>query len=203
MLDRAKIKLEAKKAFQEQYWPAVMALVVMTLIMSVFAGLMQYFGENDLYTLSSFASLVMSLLIFPFLMVGLAYFFLKVYRGKTAEIIDIFEGFKNFAHVWGGMLWMYLWVFLWTLLFIIPGIIKAFAYMMTPYILVDKPELSAQEALKLSIKMTDGHKWELFVVGLSFIGWQILNVLTCCMLGVFFVNPYMNTTFAAYYEKLK
>lgn len=203
MLDRPKIKAEAKKAFLDQYWPSVVTIIIFSIIIGIFSWAVTYFNENSYYALSNIFSIVMSLIIIPLLTVGLCYFFIKVYRGKTAETSDLFVGFNNFTHAWGGMLWMYLWTFLWTLLFIVPGIIKAFAYSMTPYILTDKPNLSAGEALKLSMKITDGHKWELFVVALSFLGWQILNVLTLGILGIFFVSPYMSATFAGYYEKLK
>ena len=78
---------------------------------------------------------------------------------------------------------------------------------MVPYILADNRRygrnMSASEVLRLSDKMTDGHKWDLFVLDLSFIGWQMLNVLTFGILGVFFVNPYYMLTVAGAYEWLR
>ena len=74
---------------------------------------------------------------------------------------------------------------------------------MTPYILIDRPEIGAKEALKLSMQMTKGHKGEIFVMYLSFIGWGILTSLTCGLVGIFYAFPYMNTTMAGYYEELK
>ena len=85
-----------------------------------------------------------------------------------------------------GMFLMGLFTFLWTLLFIIPGIIKSYAYAMTPYILVDYPELSPNEARLKSIEMMRGHKWKFFGLQLSFIGWFLLCILS---LGIGFLLP--------------
>ena len=63
---------------------------------------------------------------------------------------------------------MSIYTFLWSLLLIIPGVIKGLSYSMTPFILTDKPELSANEAIELSMKMMDGHKMDLFVLLLIF-----------------------------------
>ena len=100
------------------------------------------------------------------------------------------------------MLLMGIFVFLWTLLLIIPGIIKGFAYSLVPYILVDKPELSANEAINLSIKMMKGHKFDFFWLCLSFIGWILLAILTFGI-GLFWLMPYMYTAYAAFYQDVK
>ena len=95
-----------------------------------------------------------------------------------------------------------LYTFLWSLLFIIPGIVKSYSYAMTPYILLDRPELSPTEALKESEKMMNGHKMDLFILDLSFIGWIFLSVLTCGVL-ILYVEPYMAATKSAFYLELK
>ena len=94
-----------------------------------------------------------------------------------------------------------LYTFLWSLLFIIPGIVKSYSYAMTPYILLDRPELSATDAIKESEKMMNGHKMELFILDLSFIGWILLSMLTCGIL-VLYVEPYMMATKSAFYLEL-
>ena len=101
-----------------------------------------------------------------------------------------------------GLLLTSIFVGLWTLLFIIPGIIKSFAYAMTPYILVDYPDLSPNQAINLSIKMMKGHKFDLFWLGLSFIGWGILSILTLGI-GLFWLIPYVQTAMAAFYVDVK
>lgn len=104
-------------------------------------------------------------------------------------------------NVWSGFL-MVLFVFLWTMLLFIPGIIKGFAYSMTPYILKDYPELSANQAINLSVKMMKGHKFDLFFLELSFIGWGILSFCTFGI-GYLWLMPYMYTSMAAFYQDVK
>lgn len=93
-------------------------------------------------------------------------------------------------------------VFLWTLLLIIPGIIKSFSYSMTFYILADNPDLKPQEAIEKSQEMMYGHKWRLFMLYLSFIGWYFLALLTFGI-GMLFLQPYIDQSVANFYEDLK
>lgn len=93
-------------------------------------------------------------------------------------------------------------ILLWGLT-IIGGIIKYFSYAMTSFILAENPKLNSKQAITLSRKMMNGHKWELFVLYLTFIGWELLNILTAGLLGLFFLNPYMEATFAQFYLKLR
>ena len=92
---------------------------------------------------------------------------------------------------------------LWTLLFIIPGIIKAYEYRMIPYILSENPEISRKRAFEISKQMMKGNKWNTFVLDLSFLGWQILSGLTIGILGIFYVNPYVQGTNAELYAYLR
>ncbi len=92
--------------------------------------------------------------------------------------------------------------FLWYLLLIIPGIIKSYEYSMAPYILAENPNIGAQEAIKLSRDMTEGHKLDMFVLDLSFIGWYLLGALLFGI-GVIFVTPYANATKAELYMVLR
>lgn len=100
------------------------------------------------------------------------------------------------------MLWRALINFLWFLLLIIPGIIKLYAFRMVPFILADNPNIGYKRALNLSERMTDGHKFNIFVLDLSFIGWFLLGVLAL-FIGVFFVLPYVNATQAELYLVLR
>ena len=84
----------------------------------------------------------------------------------------------------------------------IGGVILNYAYAMVPYLLRDYPELGVREALRTSSQMMKGHKWDLFVLDLSFIGWFFVCILTFGI-GVLWVIPYQETTRAAFYEDLK
>ena len=91
---------------------------------------------------------------------------------------------------------------LWTLLLIVPGIIKAYSYSMTPYILVDNPELSVREAIRKSQQMMVGQKFNLFYLQLSFIGWFFLACFTGGI-GFLWLVPYYQTAQAAFYQNLR
>jgi uncharacterized membrane protein len=97
---------------------------------------------------------------------------------------------------------MGIFIALWTCLFILPGIVKAFSYAMTPFILEDRPELSANEAIDLSRAMMKGHKFDLFYLYLGFIGWALLCLLTLGI-GFLWLAPYMQSAEAAFYEEVK
>ena len=75
--------------------------------------------------------------------------------------------------------------------------------MMTPYILADCPDVKAKDALKLSMRMTNGHKGKLFVLLLSFYGWMLLSSLTFGILLIVFVAPYMEATMSGFYLELR
>lgn len=111
-------------------------------------------------------------------------------------------GFGNWLHVVWGMILSTIYIFLWTLLLIIPGIIKSYSYALTPYILVEHPEMSANEAIEESMRLMDGHKFDLFYLQLSFIGWAILSILSLG-LGFFWLIPYQMTAQASFYRDIK
>lgn len=83
-----------------------------------------------------------------------------------------------------------------------PGIIKAFSYAMTPFILRDHPDLRYNGAIELSMAMMRGHKADLFWLYLSFIGWFLLCILTLGI-GYFWLEPYMTSSMANFYEEVK
>lgn len=93
--------------------------------------------------------------------------------------------------------------FLWSLLLVIPGIIKSYEYRMIPYILSENPEIGRQRAFEISKRMMMGNKWNTFVLDLSFLGWQILSVITIGIVGIFYVNPYVQGTNAELYAYLR
>ena len=95
-----------------------------------------------------------------------------------------------------------LYTFLWMLLLIVPGIIKAISYSMTPFILAEHPNLTASQAIDLSKQMMDGHKMDLFILDLTFIGWGLLSALTLGI-GALWLNPYTNAAHAAFYRQLQ
>ena len=91
-------------------------------------------------------------------------------------------------------------IYLWTLLLIVPGIIAAYRYRQALYLLIENPELSPLDCLRFSSQMMVGHKWELFVLDLSFLGWYLL----CLLPGaIVWVEPYTRITYTNYYLALR
>lgn len=136
------------------------------------------------------------------LMLGFYTCYLKMQRNQDVEFEQLFSGFNNFATSLIVYILIGIYTFLWSLLFIIPGIIKSLSYSMTWFILADNPEMKANEAITRSRVLMDGHKTELFVLYLSFIGWLILCVLTLGIL-IIYVGPYMHASLAAFYNEIK
>lgn len=132
---------------------------------------------------------------------GYAVYLLKQYDHRDPQTNDLFSQFDHFGAAFGLKLLQTLFIILWSLLLIVPGIIKGCAYAMAPFIMAENPNMAAREALQASEELMDGHKMELFILGLSFIGWSILNIFTLGI-GSFWLNPYMNAAYAAFYRNL-
>ncbi len=86
---------------------------------------------------------------------------------------------------------------------IIGGIIKEFSYFLVPYITAENADIKPLEAITLSRRMMQGHKWDCFVKHLSFIGWWILGMLTFGISDILFFNAYISASFAEYYVQLR
>jgi uncharacterized membrane protein len=144
---------------------------------------------------------IWSLLCLP-LEWGFTVYFLNLIRQEDIRYERLFEGYKDFIRTFLMEFLYCLAVAVGTCLLIVPGIILGIGLCMAPYILKDDPQISAMDALMKSWQMTRGHKMKLFWLGLSFIGWIILSLCTFG-LGFFLLAPYMEATFAHYYEDIK
>ncbi len=132
---------------------------------------------------------------------GYAVHLLKQHDGTPLAINDLFSQFHRFGDGFCLKLLEGLYVALWSLLLVIPGIVASFKYAMAPFIMAENPEMTASEAITASKQLMDGHKWELFCLNFSFIGWELLGALTFGI-GTLFVTPYMNAAYAAFYREL-
>lgn len=178
--------------------------VAITFVYGFIIGITQVLsGDKDSPAILHLIGLVLFILALP-LTWGFQTLFLGAVRGGEATAKDMFEGYNKelFSRVLTTTLLYYVYVFLWSLLLLIPGCIKAYSYAMTPYILKDNPEMKNNAAIEESMRMMDGHKLELFLLDLSFIGWAILSILTCCI-GFLWLVPYMNMAHVNFYEDLK
>lgn len=189
-MDRTSIKQKAKEAFLGQYGRSIAAYLMFILFYGVIGGVLS-------------GIIPITFLITLPAVIGFYTYFILLYTHRDPDFGNFLDGFSRYGRSLGGMLWMELWIFLWSLLFLIPGIVKAYAYRLTPYILADCPRVSATGALEISMRMTQGHKWEIFVMELSFLGWNLLSVLTFGILDFLYVGPYIQTAMAGMYHELK
>ena len=116
---------------------------------------------------------------------------------KLGEIFHCFN--DHYLNVVKTMFLRDLYLVLGTLLFFIPGIVKSYSYRLVPYILAEEPGMNSREAFRLSRSMMNGNKWHAFLLDLSFLGWNLLNILTLGILGIFYVRPYQATANAEMY----
>lgn len=135
------------------------------------------------------------------LMLGFTMVCLAVSRRQGASLSKLFEGFSRFGDSLVLFLLMDIFIFLWSLLLVIPGIIKMYSYSMSWFVLHDRPDLTGNEARKRSMYLMKGHKWRLFCLDFSFIGWYLLSALTLGILS-FWVTPYHMTARAEFYQEL-
>ncbi len=123
---------------------------------------------------------------------------------EPASLSNLMFAFDNhYKNIVKTMFFRDLYIALWSLLFIIPGIIKKYEYKMIPYLLSENPDMTKEEAFAESKKLMTGNKWKAFVLDLSFILWDFASMFTCGLAGIFYVNPYKQSTDAALYEAIK
>ena len=152
----------------------------------------------------TFSTFIITLVLLP-LYIGYLWTFLSVIRtGEKINVSSLFQAFSEistYVKILGAYLVMMVYLILWSLLLLIPGIIKAFSYSQTYFVLKDHPGNGINAAIKKSRKLMDGYKWKFFVLQLSFLGWGILCVLSLGI-GFFWLAPYMSASYAAFYNDL-
>ncbi len=217
MYSRAVLKSNAKLAMRSAK-PSPILITLVNLAMSyLFTLVTNYdtikylmspdpyleYGLSGAYSGSPVHSLLVLALTVFINVVGFGYvkYSLDISRGESAGISTLFDGFPIFFKVIGASLLMGLFTFLWSLLLFIPGIIKSYSYRQTFYILAENPDMPILDAISMSRQMMRGHKWDLFVLDLSFILWSFLVSITLG-LAALWVVPYMQVTQANFYNTL-
>ncbi len=194
-------RAQAREALQNRWGEAAIVsliILVTAILISVPSFMAEWAGS---------ITTVLSVLILP---LQYAYYIslLERTRGGEEELTRftlqyaINHAYANTRFLVAGLLIMLISMVLAIFTLGIGAIIVNYMYSMVPYLLHDYPELTPREAMKISREMMSGQKWNLFVLDLTFIGWILLSILTAGI-GMIFVEPYMSTTRAAYYEDLK
>ena len=206
-MTRKQMKDKAKGQLKGNWKWAVLATLINILVL---AGL-EYFGGKLGKSESIFSIFgVIVLLLAGFIGTNLAVVFLNL-SDMLADTNDVFasafNGFEgnNFKPLFINYLLSSIFKFLWGLLLFFPGVVKHYSYAMSPYIVRDYvrsgKDIKATEAIKLSRELMKGHKLDLFVLDLSFIGWEILASMTLGI-GYLWLIPYMQTTKANFFHAL-
>ena len=220
MWNRAELKMRGNMAFKKNYVSAV----VVALLMGIFGTVSgessaRRVSENsDIYSGNFFnAGMITGLLTGIATVVILIVLVAKVFVGnllkmggyrffilnQTAQpgIGTLLDGFRSghYVNIVLAMFLRDLFTTLWSLLLVVPGIVKHYEYLMVPYIIAENPAMDYKEAFQISKQMMDGEKMEAFIMDLSFLGWYLLSAVTCGLLAIFYVNPYVQASFAEMY----
>ena len=219
MWNRAELKMRGNMAFKKNYVSAV----VVALLMGIFGTVSgessaRRVSENsDIYSgnlfnvgmitglLAGIATVVILIVLVAKVFVGNllkmgGYRFFILNQTAQPGIGTLLDGFRS-GHYVNIVLTMFLrdlFTTLWSLLLVVPGIVKHYEYLMVPYIIAENPAMDYKEAFQISKQMMDGEKMEAFIMDLSFLGWYLLSAVTCGLLAIFYVNPYVQASFATF-----
>ncbi len=227
MLDRVQLKLEAKAITKNAKVSAYLFTLLYLVIGVVLDGInmiasgntqetLRYYFQDlapqlDAYFImpslhlpplaATFINIVVTL-VSCILSAGYILYAMNVRKGLETPYVTLFDGFTFAGKVILLNIVIYIFTFLWSLLLIIPGIIAGYRYRFALYNLCENPEMGVMDALNMSKAQTQGHKWELFVLDLSFIGWNLLCALTLGILTIW-IAPYVQQTDIGYFEAIK
>lgn len=220
MFDRKKYKDFARIQLRNRWVVPVLMVLVTQLILSVFdlpslisdathidwsRGLISVMNQmSESKSPASTGLDFIKLVIGAIFDLAVIHVYLKMSRSpEQVSFSEFVEGLSDWGRAVLSFFWQFLWMFLWAFLFIFPAFIKAYAYSQMYYLVAEFPRLSIRKAMRISIEITRGHKMDLFILDLSFIGWFVLSALTGGLLN-FYVSPYFNMTRVnAYHALLK
>ena len=214
LFDRIQFKHQAKKQLRTSWMvPVLITLIFFVIFFMVNKDSFEFslpdFSNIENFTYSYYFNVspsddntalnlltsLINIMISGIFGIAFAKFYLDMIQKDKMQFQDFLNNLSLFVRGILGQLWMILWIVLWSFLFFIPGIVKTFAYSQMHYILAEFPEVSVTEAMKISMKITKGYKWDIFMMYLSFLGWMILSMLSFGI-GFLWLIPYMNLSSA-------
>lgn len=202
-MNRVEIKEWAKEKIKGNLWNILIGLLIMMAASFVFSfglGFIQAIFGNDSF-ITSIVSIVVEVLLIP-LGIGLYSYLVEFINNDNFDKNLLFEPYERTVNVIGASLLVSLLVMVGCICFIIPGIYLAFSYAMVPYLLATRKDLTVTETLELSRKMMNGHKFDYFVLSISFIGWAILVPFTLGILLIW-LYPYMMTATTKFFMDIE
>ena len=217
-LTSAEYKEIAREALKGNWRRAIGAMLIAACLGAFFTSL--YFISHFMFVMSVAIRIFENLPHYFLMLVGigivLAVFFFFAggpakfgYIDFNLALLDRREAVPSmvlgrFSLIWKGMymkIALFAYELFFTIVLIIPGIVTVYAYAMVPYILEEKKDYTVGKAMRMSRKIMRGHKWELFCLRFSFLGWYILSLATFG-LALFYVLPYMNAAEAVFYNEI-
>ena len=199
MISRKWLKENAKNQLKNNWGLAIGAIIVSMLI-SLIPEILIYINPES--AIIAILVQIISLIIAGPIAIGQCKLFINLSNNENPKFSDVWFGFGNILKALGVTLLIGIAVSIGTIFFIIPGIIISFMYSQVYYIMAENPDISVLDCLRESARIMKGHKMELFILELSFLGWIILTALTCGIAGLF-VLPYYSATLANFYLEIK
>lgn len=189
MLQNYEIRARAWSAMSGKWGTCALILLIFFILVS---------GLSLIPIVGSLGTLLVS---GPFSL-GLAIVFLRLVRDESIDVGMLFKGFEDFMRSFVAGLLVSIYTLLWMLLLIVPGIIAGLSYSLTFFIISDNPNIGPNEAIGKSKEMMRGHKMELFLLQLSFIGWFLLGLVTFSI-GFLWIGSYYYAAMAVFYQEVR
>lgn len=126
----------------------------------------------------------------------------RTYEKVGIQRLFFFLRAKKWINVCKTMLMRSVFHWLWSLT-VVGGVIKYYSYFLVPYIAAENPEVKWEECINLSRRMMNGHKWECFMMELSYILWDIAGIITLGLSNLLYTNMYKSAFFGEYYAQLR
>ena len=199
-MEREVLKSNAKGQLKSKWGIAAISFLIGIIITSIFSTISTFVESDGLRLVLE----ILNLLVIGAICYGLCNISLNFANNNKVQIGDIFAGFngKVYLKTLGLCILVGLAVAIGTILLIIPGIILSLMYSQAFFILCEDNDKGIVQCMKESAAIMKGHKWEFFILQLSFILWLILGAITCGI-AMLWVSPYMYVTYANYYKSLK
>lgn len=203
MILRKELKKNAKNQLKNNWLISIGVTIIATILLFLVDRISNYV-INDESIIISILGMIITFFLSGLISVGVCKFFINLVNKSNPKFSDLWYGFNfnRVIKVCGVSLLLGIIITIGMLLLVVPGIIFALMYSQIYYILADKPNISIIECLKESSRIMKGHKIELFILELSFIGWIVLTIVTLGVAGLYYL-PYYNTTLAKFYLEVK
>lgn len=203
-MELKKMKKKAKEDVRKNYLPWLL-VAIFSIVIIFFQGTLQFSQEDSASLFNSNAQIQLRIrwlnLIELFLLVPLSRLSIHLGNGTFKNVKDSMFKNERWLRNIGALLLVGIYTLLWSFLLIVPGIVKAYSYSLVPYILAEDETISITEAINLSQHLTDGYKWDLFIMDWSFILWDIASLFTAGLVGLYSI-PYQKATWTHYYLAL-